>query len=71
MSITNLVCKLGLLVHVKHGLHVPKLFAIRALSGRIHVAKVWNVPAKGDVFQRRVYIIRVYDETLSRMPIAR
>ena len=70
MSVTNLVCKLGLL-HVKHGLHVPKLLAIRGLSGRIHSARVWDVPAEGDVFQGRDRIIRAYDETLGRMPIAR
>ncbi len=33
MSVTNLVCKLGLPA-LKHGLHVPKLLAIRGLSGR-------------------------------------
>jgi hypothetical protein len=71
MSITNLVCKLGVLLHVEYGLHIPKLLAIRGLSGRIHIARTWDVPAEGDVFQRRDYFIRAYDEALGRMPIAR
>jgi hypothetical protein len=71
MSVTNLVCKLGVLLPVKYGLHIPKLLAIRGLSDRIHIARTWDVPAEGDVFQRRDYFIRAYDEALGRMPIAR
>jgi hypothetical protein len=70
MSLTTLVYKLGLLLQLKCRFRVPKLLAIRALSGRIHIVRTRDVPAEGDVFQRD-HLIRAYDEALGRMPIAR